>query len=123
MPQAFNEIDRTDFITQNCRGSISCYTSSGRCSLYHQKIHTVHYILKKNKNKSNNVYLLKIGQHVGCRLMQIRTSIVDDLIRVLNIIHSWVNRITTPYCKRTLENLTLRLTIHTLKAYKSQRKD
>lgn len=43
------------------------------------------------------VYLLQVSQHIGCGFMKIWTSEINHFIRVLNVVHSWIDRISAPY--------------------------
>ena len=45
-----------------------------------------------------SVYLLQVIQHIGRGFMKIWTSEINHFIRILNVVHSWVDRISTPYC-------------------------
>ena len=47
---------------------------------------------------TSSVYLLQVIQHIGRGFMKIWTSEINHFIRILNVVHSWVDRISTPYC-------------------------
>ena len=52
---------------------------------------------EENELRANN--LLQISQHIWCWFMKIWPPVVNHFIWILNIVHSWVNWISTPYCK------------------------
>lgn len=52
--------------------------------------------------KTNN--LLEIREHIWCRLMKIRSSVIHNRIRFLNVVNCGVNWIPTPYCKKIVKS-------------------